>query len=171
MSRDNTALLLMGGLLLVGAGRGLTSRKKGYIIWNGWCDNNIFGECYDYDFNVTVRFPFYDGSGKEHYYQVNSTQALRYDYDAQNSGAWEYVMNATLQYAEDKRQELIDQIGSDNINIPAFDTLDWQNEYTKGWDDAQEGFDITSYKTEIKELVKVWLCYQYPATCPLIEVA
>lgn len=167
MSRDNTALLLIGGLLLLGAGRGLASRKKGYIIWNGWCDNKIFGSCYDYDFNVTVRFP-YTLDGQEYYYSVTSTQALRYDYDAQNSGAWEYVMNATLQYAEDKRQELIN--ATPNIQVPAFDTLDWENQFTSGWNQAQEGFDITNIKVKIKDFVKLWLCKQYPASCDYVAI-
>ena len=149
---NNSTLILIGALVLLGAkGGSIGTRKKGTITWDGWCDNSIFGECYDWDYRVVVQVDDY---------RVSSSQVLGYNWDAQNSNSWKMVLDKTLESADLNRPE----------GMPSFDQIDWDIQYTKGWEDAQKGFDFTSIKQEIVELVKGWICINYPPTCVYLEV-
>ncbi len=138
-------------MLLGAKGGSIGTRKKGTITWDGWCDDSLFGECYDWDYRVVVQVDDY---------RVSSSQVLGYNYDAQNSNSWKMVLDKTLESADLNRPE----------GIPPFDQIDWDIQYTKGWENAQKGFDFTSIKQQIVELVKGWICIKYPPTCATLEI-
>lgn len=179
MNQNNT-LLLLGALALLGS-RAKTNGAKypAKVIWDGWCDNSIdlgiIGgrQCYDWDYKVIVQRPFVivDSNGNivqdqgVLIRQYTSSRALGYDYDAGNFSSYESVLNATMDYAEQQAQSFdgtpvpTDE-GYSWKMIPGSD-IDWITEETPGFKQAQEGFDFSNYKEEIKMYVKLYICYNY----------
>ena len=179
MSQNNTWLLLGAVALLASRAKTNGAKYPGKVIWDGWCDNSInlgiFGghECYDWDYRVIVERPFVivDSNGNVVQdqgvlmRQYTSSRALGYDYDAGNSGSYQSVLNATMDYAEREAQSFDGTpVPTDEgyfwKMIPGSD-IDWITEETPGFKQAQEGFDFTNYKEEIKMFVKLYICYNY----------
>ena len=78
------------------------------------------------------------------------------------------VLNATMDYAEFQGSELDGKRLHEGYTdeewywkmIPGSD-VNWITKETAGFKKAQEGFDFSNYKEEIKMFVKLYICYQY----------
>ena len=191
MSQNNTWLLLGAVALLASRAKTNGAKYEGEVIWDGWCDNwvdlGILGgqQCYDWDYKVIVKRPFlivdkngnpapkgvvYTNNQPDNVvmFSWNSSQALGYDYDAGNSASYQTVLNATMDYAEFQGSELDGKRLHEGYSdeewywkmIPGSD-VNWITKETPGFKKAQEGFDFTNYKEEIKMFVKLYIYYNY----------